>query len=463
MDQIKSLHYIAMRKLLFILAIAFRALMAQPAAETLELAVGETKVIDCDWDIVQISTSAPEIVDTVAINRREVLLQAKGQGLSTVGLWSRNGQRALYRVTVTPDMGQIRELLRRTFPGEQIEVHAAGGAISLTGRASSAAVAERAAALVAPMAKNVVNNLEVAAPAPEKQVMLKVKFAELNRSAFSSIGVNILSTGALNTSGRVTTGQFSPPAVNEIFPRGLDRLGVTGATPGNPANQVTNFTLNDALNVFAFRPDLNLGAMIEALRSRGVLQILAEPNLIATENKEASFLVGGEFPIPVVSGTATLSQVTIVFKEFGIRLSFQPQLTANRTIRLHVKPEVSTIDMNNAVTMNGFTVPALSTRRVETDIELAEGQSFVIAGLMDDRATEAMSRIPGLSSLPVLGALFKSREERKTKTELVVIVTPSIIDPASPQAAVGPVMPLSFIPSSQPEAGKKSENGREGN
>ena len=210
---------------------------------------------------------------------------------------------------------------------------------------------------------------------------------------------------------------------------------------------MAKFTISDALNIFAFRPDLNLAAFIQALQNQGVLQVLAEPNLVTTNGKEASFLVGGEFPVPVVQGGASVGSVTIIFREFGIRLTFQPVITPVKTIRLHVKPEVSMLDPGNGVTLSGFRIPALTTRRMETNIELGEGQSFVIAGLMDDRATESLSKVPGLSNIPVLGALFKSRQENKTKTELVVIVTPVIADPAeTSRQASGPVMPMEFLP-----------------
>jgi len=450
------------RNCFFVLCIGFAAAaltaQSQDPARELRLSVGESSVVDCSFDISRISTTAPEVVDTVALSRREVLLLAKGYGLSTVGIWSKAGDRTFYKVTVAHDLGQVRDLLRRTFPEESIDVQSAEDALSLTGRVSSQTVADRAAALVTPLAKSVVNNLQVAPPGPDKQVMLRVKFAELNRSAGASFGVNLMSTGAGNTSGRTTTGQFSAPSPSRLYPLGLMMDGITGLTPGSASGQVSNWSLSDALNIFAFRPDLNRGAFIQALRSQGALQILAEPNLVTTDTKEASFLVGGEFPVPIVQGGANVGAVTVTFHEFGIRLTFQPRITANRTIRLHVKPEVSTIDLANAVVISGFTIPALSTRRMETDIELAEGQSFVIAGLMDDRATETLSKVPGLANIPVLGALFKSRQENKTKTELVVIVTPVITDPAeAAQLVPEPVMPAEFLPPSAAAKGVETK------
>ncbi len=404
----------------------------QTSGGEISLLVGESSVIDCDFDVGRISTTTPEVVDTVALSRREVLLLAKGYGFSTVGVWSKEGRRVLYKVTVGHDLGQVRELLRKTFPGEEIEVQGARDTLSLTGRVSSQGVADRATALVTPLAKAVVNNLAVAAAPPDKQVILRVKFAELNRTAANSFGLGLISTGALNTIGRVTTGQFPAPQP--------DRVGGAGA----------QFTISDALNIFAFRPDLNLAAFIQALQNQNVLQILAEPNLVTTSGKEASFLVGGEIPVPVVQGGANTGAVTVTFREFGIRLAFKPDITPLGTIRLHVKPEVSMLDVANGVTLSGFRIPALATRRMETDIELSEGQSFTIAGLVDDRAAETMSRIPGLSNVPVLGALFKSRQESKNKTELVVIVTPAIVDPAAASAGPGPAMPIEFLPRSAP-------------
>jgi pilus assembly protein CpaC len=416
----------------------------QSAAEELSLAVGGSAVIDCPADIARISTSNPEVVDTVAVSRREVLLQAKGYGLATIGVWSKSGERVFYKVTVLYDLEPVRKLLRQTFPDQEIQVQGARDSVSLTGRVSSQAVADRAASLVAPLAKSVVNNLQVST-VTEKQVMLRVKFAELNRTAAASLGVNLVSTGALNTIGRTTTGQFSPPLTDKI-----------------PSTDNT-FSISDALNIFAFRPDLNLAAFIEALKTQGVLQILAEPNLVTTDGKEASFLVGGEFPVPVVQGGSNSGSVTVMFREFGIRLTFQPQITPHNTIKLHVKPEVSMLDPANGVVVSGFNIPALAMRRMETNIELAEGQSFAIAGLVDDRVTENLSRVPGLSNIPVLGALFKSRQENKTKTELVVLVTPEIADPSeAARLSPEPVMPKEFmkVPETRRAAAPAKEGGR---
>lgn len=410
--------------------------MAQTTSEDLRITIGKSVVVDYPTDVNRISTSDPAIVDAVAVSTREILLHAKGHGAASVVVWAKTGQRTFYNVTVEHNLEPMRRVLKESFPGEDIRVQAARDSVTLTGQISAPAVGERAVALAASLAKTVINNMQVTPMAVDKQVMLRVKFAELNRNAASSFGVNLLSTGALNTIGRTTTGQFSAPGPTSL----------SGSIPGQIAGTTSQFTITDALNVFAFRPDLNLSGFIRALQTEGVLQILAEPNLVTTNGKEASFLVGGEFPVPVLQGGANSGAVTIQFREFGIRLRFNPVITGNDTIKMFVLPEVSTIDLANAVSFSGFTIPALATRRMETNIELSHGQSFVIAGLIDDRVNDTMSKLPGLSSIPILGALFKSRSEAKTRTELIVLVTPEVVRPLNPgDASPVPYMPKDFL------------------
>ena len=412
---------------------------ASPApVEELTLQVGRGVVIDCPEGVARVSTSNPEAVDAVAASSREVLFHAKALGQSTLVVWSKTGARRTFGVTVEPNLEPLRRLMRATFPEEEIDVLAARDSLALVGSASSQAVADRALALAAASVKGAVSNLKVAAPGVEQQVLLRVRFAELNRSAAASFGVNLLSTGALNTVGRITTGQFPAGNVSQL----------KGTIPGQAAGTTSSFTLSDVLNVFAFRPDLNLAVLIQDLQTRGLLQVLAEPNLVAINGKEASFLAGGEFPVPVVQAGASAGAITVQYKEFGIRLSFVPQVTARRTIRMHVKPEVSTIDPANGITVSGFNIPALATRRMETEVELGPGQSFAIAGLIDDRVIENLSRVPGLAHLPVLGALFQSRSQTKTKTELVVMVTPEVT--ATAGAGKMPEMPQPFLPPDPP-------------
>jgi len=308
------------------LAAQDRPVSLAPVPMTLN--IGRSVVLDRSADVTRISISNPDVVDAVAVTTREILVNAKAVGLSSLVIWSKNGERTMYAVTVDRDLEPIRRLLKETFPDEAIDVRADRDSLALVGHASNPAIAERAMALIAPQVKAVVNNLQIVPAHPEKQILLRVKFAEVDRTAANSFGINLLSTGAFNTPGSIGTNQFAggtPSAVNGTIGNHL-----TGSS--------TSFSLADALNIFAFRPDLNLGAVIQDLESKGVLQILAEPNLVATNGKEASFLVGGEFPVPVPQAGAAPGAITIQFREFGIRLTFTPQITNNKTIKLHVKP-----------------------------------------------------------------------------------------------------------------------------
>jgi pilus assembly protein CpaC len=412
------------------------ALYAQAANQELKLTVGKSVVIDYPSDIGRISTSNPDVVDAVPITAREILINAKANGQGTLVVWSKTGERSFFSVTVEQNLEPITKLLKDTFPSESIDLRVARDSASLNGRVSSQIVADRAMALVVPMVKSVVNNLQVIAGPIDKQIVLHVKFASLDRSRADQLGVNILSTGAANTPGRITTGQFNSGSPNNL----------TGTIGAALVGTATQFSLADALNIFAFRPDLNLGLAIKALQTENILQILAEPNLVTTNGKEASFLAGGEFPVPILQGGGNAGAVTIQFREYGIRLNFLPIYTANGTIKMHIKQELSTIDLTNSVVLSGFTIPALSTRRAETDVELGEGQSFAIAGLIDERAQEQLSKIPGLGNIPILGQLFRSRSRQKSKTELVVLVTPEGIMPFNP----GDPKPLPKFPIGSP-------------
>jgi len=394
------------------------ALLALPAgtclaqtAEDLRLTVGKSVVIDYPGDIRQISTSNPDILDASPVTTREILMNAKGLGSATMVVWSRTDQRTFYNITVELNLDPLRRMLMETFPTEKIEVHSSRDSISLGGTVSNKDVSDRATAIATTFARTVVNNLQITAPGIEKQILLRVKFAELDRSNAAQYGINILSLGATNTIGRTTTQQFAAPTIE--------------SQPGKPPTM----SIPDFLNIFAFRPDLNLAAFIKALQTENVLQILAEPNLVTSNGKEATFLVGGEFPVPVLQGGANSGSVTVMFREFGIRLVFTPQITANNTIKLYLKQEVSSLDVANGVTLSGFFIPGLSTRRAETNVELADGQSFVVAGLMDNRETDNFSKLPIISSIPILGTLFKSKAETKNNTELVMLVTPEITMP----------------------------------
>jgi len=386
-------------------------------AEDLRLTVGKSVVIDYPSDIRQISTSNPDILDASPVTTREILLHAKGLGSATMVVWAKTGERMFYNVTVDLNLDPLRKILRDSFPNEQINPDSSRDALALNGKISSQMVGDRAVALASTFAKTVVNNMQVAPPGVDKQILLRVKFAELDRQREAQYGINFVAAPGGNPIG-ASTGQFGAPIFN----------GGVSVGPGSIPTPTT-LTVTQALNIFAFDPKLNLGAFIKALESNNILQILAEPNLVTTNGKEAYFLVGGEFPVPVLQGGSNAGAVTVQFREFGIRLRFTPVITANNTIKMHLNQEVSTIDTANGVTISGFSIPALATRRAETDVELGEGQSFVVAGLLDNRETDSFTKLPILSSIPILGSLFKTKDENKQRTELVVLVTPEITQP----------------------------------
>jgi pilus assembly protein CpaC len=391
---------------------------ADSAAEELRLTVGKSVVIDYASDIRQISTSNPEIADASPITTREVILHGKGLGSATLIVWNKEGQRYFYNITVEMSLESLRKLLRETFPKDSIQVQSSRDSVSLTGIVTNQAISDRAAAMAAGFAKTVINNLAITTLV-EKQIVLRVRFAELSRTKASQFGVNILSS-AFGQTTSLTTGQVGAPSVS----------GSIGGAASGAAGPI--FTISQALNIFAFRPGLNLGALISALQTRGILQILSEPNLVTSNGKEASFIVGGEVPVPVLQGGANASSVTVQFKEYGIRLKFLPTITTNKTIKLELMQEVSDIDVAHGVAFNGFVIPALTTRRANTSIELADRQSFLVAGMLDNRDTESMSKLPGISSIPVLGQLFKSNNVSKGLDELVMVVTPEITLPMNP-------------------------------
>jgi len=255
--------------------------------------------------------------------------------------------------------------------------------------------------------------------------------------------------------GAVSTSQF--PAAR------FSPLQVQG---GLVNSQTVNFS--DLLNLFAFRPDLNIGATIKALQERNLLQVLAEPNLMTVEGKDASFIAGGSFPYPTITttptGGATAPVITVQFKPFGVKLDFTPTITASGAINLKVAPEVSSLDYANAVTLQGFVIPALSQRRAETEVILRDGESFAIAGLIDNRVVEIMDKVPGLGDLPILGKLFRSRSTQKSSDELLVVVTPHFVKPLSPEDKVTlPAMPASFLPTVQEQNAKKGKNIKKSN
>ena len=395
------------------------------AAAPLRIITGKSVVIRLETRLKRILLSNPAVIDALAMNPNEVVVEAKAPGTSSLILWDESGTSRMMDVTVDLDVASLRTAIDQAYPGRSIEVEADGGRLILTGRVPSQHAEDELVKMAGVYSKDVVDSLGQQA-SHQRQILLEVKVAEVDRTRLDQIGFNFLSTGAGNTLGTLSTQQFGP-----ITGAGGAPLQITGGTSGGSGGASAGFGLSDLLNIFIFRPDLNFGAIIKALEENSVLQILAEPNLLALSGSKASFLAGGEFPFPVVQGGQNLGVVTIQFRPFGVRLDFDGTIGDDNTVRLQVSPEVSSLDFTNAVTVSGFTVPAIATRRAETEVELRDGQSFAIAGLLNEQTTAQLSKIPGIGDVPVLGKLFQSRSIQKSKSELVVLVTPRIVDPVS--------------------------------
>ncbi|PYX07299.1 MAG: type II and III secretion system protein [Acidobacteria bacterium] len=388
--------------------------------QALHILVGKSVVVNVQAPITRVLSSNPSVIETLATSPTEIVVEGRAAGSSSLILWDQSGRSQMLDVIVDVDVAGLRSAIERSYPDQHIDVQADGGRLILTGKVTDAKMVEDLTKMASVYSNQVVNSLSLAI-AHDRQVLLEVKFAEVDRTKFLQFGVNLLSTGAGNTLGTTTTGQFGGFGQQKIS----DTAG-----PGTHAGPfTTDQTINNVLNIFLFRFDIHFGAVIEALQQQSVLQILAEPNLMALNGQKATFLAGGEFPFPIVQPGNGFTAVTIQFKPFGVKLDFTGNIASDGTIRLHVAPEVSTLDFTNALAISGFTIPAISTRRAETELELKDGQSFGIAGLLDNRATAQLSKIPGIGDIPVLGQLFRSRNINKSNTELLVLVTPHIIDP----------------------------------
>jgi pilus assembly protein CpaC len=409
--------------------------------------INGSTVLDHTIGIRRISIANSEIAEAVAVSSTEVVINGKTAGDTSLIVWDQKGARSIIDVHVLASTTKIdavkAALAKESGSDTEIDVH--DGIVFLTGSAKNQILADRAYEIASTLGK-VVNLLKVATPECEPQILLKVRFADVDRTASNQLGFNLFTMDATKGFGSSTTGAF-------------------GNSPQFTYNQNTlNWSLSSLLNIFYYRPDINLGAVLQDLASRNLLEVLAEPNLLTLSGKEASFLAGGQFPFPTLQGGGSgVGQITIQFKEFGVRLNFLPTVTPRGTIRLVVTPEVSSLDYSNGLSISGYTIPGLATRRVQTEIELESGQSFVIAGLLNNQVTEQLSKMPGLANIPLLGKLFQSRLLSKSNSELLVMVTPEVVRPI-PAGAKRPelTMPLPFLkdaPNNAPQNPTAGESG----
>jgi pilus assembly protein CpaC len=423
------------------------------APQTLHLLVGRSLLITSPTRIKRVSLADPAIAEDVVISPYQVLVNGKAPGGVSLIIWDEADQNQNFEVSVDIDTLGLSQKIHEVFPSEDVQIDTSGTVVVLSGRVSSTQVADKILELVKNVTPKVTSLMQIP-PVPTGQISLEVRFADVNRAAVSQLGVNVFRTFGSNMPMATSTQQFAPPQLGS-----LTTTQSNGATTTTSTSGQNTFTLSDILNVFIFRPDINLAATIKALQENNLLQILAEPTLMTESGKEASFLAGGQFPYPVVQSVTggTSGAITIQFKEYGIRLQFTPTFNSDGTIHLKVEPEVSTLDYTNAVTIQGFVIPALATDRVTSEMDLSDGQSFAVAGLTDNRVIEQFQKIPGIGDIPVLGKLFQSRNLNKSKTELLVMVTPHIVQPLAPgQVPPGPAFPKQFLPSAVPP-GQKPE------
>jgi len=379
------------------------------------VSAGKSKTLDLESPATRVSVTNPAVADAVVISPQQLLINGITPGNTSLLIWLRSGESRNYNLSVQMDTDTLAARLRQIFPDQQISVAASKETLVLYGSVTKPEIGEKAVKIASDYSAKVVNNLAYPAGG-RKQILLKVIFAEVNRQAMTELSASLVRVDPNN-------------------PRG-DHEGMTGTgKPSSSGNFIKNdprgpdFTFGDAINIYAFNFADKIGVFITAMKTRGLLQVLAEPTLITADGQKGSFLAGGEFPIPVAQAGAGFTSVTVIFKKFGISLDFTPEIREDQTIVLKVEPEVSSLDFANAVVLSGFTIPSLKVRRANTEVELKSGQSFAIAGLYASDLVQTKKKIPVLGDIPLLGYLFKSKSLNKNKTELLVIVTPEIVEP----------------------------------
>ena len=375
--------------------------VVRDAQQVLVVSKGASVLVVNPTNIARWSIGDQTVAEAVNVSPTELVINGKGLGTTSLFLWDNSGAVRLFSVEVTADAAGLQRYLKQTLPDETIDVNASGNTVTLSGQVRDASVVARALEIVKGSGATVIDNLTTASPT---QVMLKVRFAEVNRSAIKSM------------QSQLTT--LNPHKLNE---------------KGDWTGQSNT---NGLLDVGLASANASIELLINALTTKGYFKTLAEPNLLTLPGHEASFLAGGEFPYPTIQGGGSSNAVTIVFKDFGIKLKFTPVITRNGSIRLHVAPEVSSLDFGNAVNFQGFTIPSLLTRRAETEVELKDGQYLVIAGLADNSLINSVSKIPILGDLPILGQFFRSKDARQRRTELLVLVSPQLVQPSDAAPAL---------------------------
>jgi pilus assembly protein CpaC len=398
------------------------AIISSTTSDQLHITVGRSVMLTSATPLRRIYVGNPAVLQTYTSGSSEIVLTAKTAGVSSMVLWDDAGGHRMYTVSADIDPDALRASFNAAFPVSSIHVETGEDKIFLTGSVASDAASDAALKMASLYTKDVVNSL-VVVPVHGKQVQLKLRIVEVDRTRMEQLGVNIFAGG--RTALATSTQQFSSTA--------------TGSG--------SSLTVSDPLNIFLYNAKLNVGLTVKDLEQKQILQVLAEPTLTTLSGLPAHFLSGGEFPFPVVQGgTANSTAVTIQFRPYGVKVEFTPTVNPDGSIRIKLSPEVSTLDYTNAVTISGFTIPALSTRQTETEVEIQNGQSFIVSGLLDHRTTEIMSKVPGIASVPILSELFRSKNFNHSVVELVIIVTATVVDPLTESPLTEPDQPKMPVP-----------------
>ena len=405
--------------------------MVRSPEQVVSVSKGASALLVNTTPIQRFSIGDPAIAEAVVVSPTEILINGKALGTTSLFLWDNTGAIKLYSVEVTADAPGLQRYLSSVLPGERIDVVASGNVVTLSGQVRDASVATRAVEIAKGSGATIVDNLTT----PEAvQVLLKVRFAEVNKSVIKEFRSQLatLNPQDLNSNG--------------------DWIGSANTNP-----QSGSFS-DGVVDLGLFNANASIELLIRALTSKGLLKSLAEPNLIALPGKEATFLAGGEFPYPSVQGGGGNNAVSIVFKEFGIRLKFTPTITRNGSIRLKVAPEVSALDFSNPLVFGGFTIPSLISRKTETEVEMRNGQYLAIAGLVDNRMTNNSTKIPFLGDIPILGQFFRSKDARQNRSELLVLVSPKLVLPSDTPALLPTGEPANWKWSGQMKINNPSDS-----
>jgi pilus assembly protein CpaC len=399
-------------------------------ASEVQLALNKSKIITPNRQFNELSVGNPAVADVVALSRSQFYILGKAVGSTNVIVTDQGGGVIqVFDVNVGQDVDGLKRKIYEIAPNDNIEVRAANDSIVLSGTTSDSARAAAIASVADRYAPGKVTNM--IGVTGSQQVMLEVRFAEVQRQALKDIGVNF-KIQDIGSQGGSLSGPFDMPGPNQVAMPGFNDVTNPGLAGGGTLGGI-NPLAYAALGGTWLEGDFAFSAMIDMLEEKGLVRTLAEPNIIAMSGDTANFLAGGEFPIPVTQSATAAGggAITVDYKEFGVGLSFTPTVTAKDSINLELRAEVSSIDPTASVTLGAITVPGLRTRRTSTTVELRDGQSFAVAGLIQDELTNSVRAIPGLGSLPIIGALARSESFKRRQTELVVIITTRLVKPVT--------------------------------